>query len=178
MAQLLLSARIRERSGIAANRFEVSSAGTYDGFAGASLDPAASRALVALGLDPTGFVARALEEAQVVGSDLILGASREHRAAVVTLVPQVSRRAFTLREFARLATYVAGAGLEAADPVERARGLVATAAAQRAAMRAARPADDDVADPYRRPEVEFQRAAATIDAAVTAIAAALLPDPP
>jgi protein-tyrosine phosphatase len=74
-------------------------------------------------------------------ADLVLTAERAHRDAVLTEVPTAFRRTFTLREFARLASY-AGPG-PAGD-------VVAQAAASRPAVGAVALEDDDVPDPYRR----------------------------
>ena len=68
-------------------------------------DEAAALAL-RYGGDPSAHAARQLVEAHIRQADLVLGMSREHRRAVVQLLPSASRYTFTLREFARL---VAGA---------------------------------------------------------------------
>ena len=75
-------------------------------------------------VDGAAFAARELVAEHVVGADLVLGATREHRAAAVVLHPRAAARTFTLREFARLAGAVDPATLPDGDPVERARALV------------------------------------------------------
>ena len=119
--------------------------------------------LVALGLDRAtagAFRARELTAEMVEESDLVLVASREHRAAVVTLVPRAAGRTFTLREFGRLAASVDLAGLPD-DVVERGRALVAAAAARRGFVPVG-PAGDDLADPYGAPARAFEQCAADI----------------
>ena len=104
-------------------------------------------------------------------SQLVLTATREHRAAVVSLVPRASRYAFTLNEFARLVASLEPSELE---QIADAAGLVPAAAAQRGfAPPPAHPDDADIADPYRQPMKAFERAGAEIDRAVTTIVAGL-----
>ena len=104
----------------------------------------------------------------------MLAATREHRAAAVTQMPAAARKTFTLREFARLVAAVDPASLDGEsdeDVVTRLRDLVDAAAAHRGQVRPASPADDDVADPYRRPIEAFRAAAQQLDEAVRVIAA-------
>jgi protein-tyrosine phosphatase len=173
MAQALLTHRLRERLGDEAGEIEVTSAGTY-GLVGEPIEPAAAAVLTDLGVTPDPFVARELLADDVEAADLVLGAERAHRAAVVTLVPAMSRRAFTLREFARL---VASVDIDALPTELPARGdaLVKAAAERRGYVRADRPEDDDIPDPYRQGPKAFQRAAEHISAAVDVVVDALSP---
>lgn len=120
---------------------EVSSAGTR-ALAGEPMQPFALATLAGRGIDGAAFRARQLTAELVEGADLVLTASREHRAAAVTLVPRAAARAFTVRELDRLLSAVTG---PTAD-------LVAAARAQRGLVRPERPEDDDVADPIGGPE--------------------------
>jgi protein-tyrosine phosphatase len=165
-AERLLSSRLRERLGTeAASRFEVSSAGTW-GLVGEPMQPEAASALVAHGGDPSGFVARELTAALVTDADLVLGATREHRAAAVTFDPRASSRTLTLREFGRLLGPVGPAAIAGDDPVERMRAVLSAAIANRGLVPAADPRDDDIADPYGQSRAAYDRAAAEIDAAL------------
>ena len=101
-----------------------------------------------------------------MAADLVLGATRDHRAAAVVLHPRAAPRTFTLREFARLAAAVDPATLPSGDPVARARALVAAAAALRASVPPARPRDDDLADPYHAPASAFAACAALVRSAL------------
>lgn len=124
------------------------------------------------GADPDDFAARQLTERLIRDADLILTLTREHRAAVVELWAGSVRRVFTLREFARLLTDVDVDQLPRADVASRLRAAMPLAAAQRRQLN--QPAEiDDVADPYRRPEAEYQRAFQEIQSAVVGIAAAV-----
>jgi protein-tyrosine phosphatase len=138
--------------------FRVHSAGTY-GLEGYAIEPGAARPLHDLGIAYDAFRARRLTEQQVAGADLVLAATREHRTAVVTLVPSALPRTFTLREFARLVETVEGVSGD--DLAERGRALVAAAAAQRGRVWVA-PEADDVDDPYGLGTKAYDRAAAEI----------------
>jgi protein-tyrosine phosphatase len=153
MAEQLMRAGLQERLGAAADAFVVESAGTW-GQTGAPMEPFALTTLQSYGVDGSAFRARELTAELVAGADLVLAATREHRAAAVVLQPRAARYAFTLRELDRLLSAVDPAELPA-DPVERARALVLAAGSQRGTLRPARPQDDDLADPYRRPEKAF-----------------------
>ncbi|HSK25522.1 MAG TPA: hypothetical protein VK894_01250 [Jiangellales bacterium] len=173
IAERLTRRGLDERLGAHASRFSVTSAGTW-GHEGSGMELGALQALGEMGVDGRDFRARELAGDQVRGADLVLGATREHRAQVVTVVPEALRRTFTLREFARtVAVVVADAGGPEAwplDPVERARAVVAATAARRGSVPGALPGDDDVADPYGAPLQAFRRCALTIaDALVPAL---------
>lgn len=98
--------------------------------------------------------AKTLTGDHVEGADLILAMGREHRSAVVQLSARALRRAFTIRELARIAPSVTDTELveqNDADIASRLRHAVEAAATNRGlALPAKRPEDDDVVDPYRR----------------------------
>ena len=154
MAERLTAHGLRQRLGDGADPFVVESAGTW-GHSGSPMESYALSTLKAYGVDGSDFSARELVAELVVGADLVLGATREHRAAAVVLHPRAASRTFTLREFARLAGAVDPADIPAVDPVERARQLVRAAAAKRGLVPPAHPKDDDLADPYQGPESGF-----------------------
>lgn len=154
MAEHLMLAGLRSRLGELADRFEIGSAGTW-GHSGSPMESYALSTLKLLGIDGQAFRARELVAEHVAGADLVLGATREHRAAAVVLHPRAASRTFTLREFARLTAAVDAAQLTAADPVERARELVRAAAGRRGLVPPDHPKDDDLADPYQGPEHGF-----------------------
>jgi protein-tyrosine phosphatase len=167
MGQMMLASRMRSALGDDAARLvEVTSAGTY-GLIGHPIEPDALSALDELGVVPGEFAARELARDIVEQQDLVLTATREHRAAAVSMLPRASRWTFTIREFARLvdAVDVQDSDGKVRDPVARARALIDAAASQRGYVRAASPADDDVADPYRRSIDAFRVAAQQIDEA-------------
>lgn len=148
-----------------AGRFVVESAGTW-GHAGSPMEPHALTTLAAFGVDGAEFRARELAAEHVVGADLVLAATREHRAAAVVLYPRAAARTFTLREFARLTRDVDPTSLPQDDAVERARALVRSAAARRGLVPPDCPSDDDLADPYQAPASTFAACADGLDAAL------------
>ena len=95
------------------------------------------------------FAARQLSGTIIGAVDLVLAMTRQHRSAVVEMVPSVVRRAFTLREFARLLRAVDPALLPSGTAAERLRAAVPLAGAQRGRHRV-NSTEDDVVDPYRR----------------------------
>jgi len=166
MAERLAGRGLRARLGPAASRFVVASSGTA-GLDGCPVHPYTAEALGWLGADADGAASRALTAADVDAADLILTAGREHRDAVVALRPRASRRAYLLREFARLAAFAAPppAALGVAD---QARSLVAEVARLRGLVPYTEPAEDEIADPVTSPAA-FLDCARTIDAAVSPV---------
>ena len=114
-------------------------------------------------------------------ADLVLALSREHRRAVVELVPAATRRTFTLREFARLSSSVTDADLDdAASPLNNGgvRGRLQDAVVAAASLRGVvppfdSPDDADVIDPYRRSLDVYEASAAQVVPAVQATVAML-----
>ncbi|GAA1059360.1 arsenate reductase/protein-tyrosine-phosphatase family protein [Agromyces bracchium] len=175
MAEQLLRARL---GGV--DDIEVSSAGTIamvgDGM------PAEARELSArLGAaDADAHRARQLDERMVREADLVLGLAREHRRAVVELVPAATRKTFTLREFAHLAAEVTEADLAAsvdpfADAPPGGLGVAVTATASLRGVVAPfeSPDDADVVDPYRRSAAVYEQSAQQIGPAVDVTVALL-----
>ena len=153
MGERLLAAGLRSRFGDEADAVDVRSAGTW-GRDGAPMEEYAAAAVLERGGDPTGFAARELRDYHVEEAGLVLAATRDHRAAAVTLVPRAAGWTFTLPEFARLAAAVDPGALP--RPLgERFPALVRAAAAQRGLVRPQHPDDDDVKDPYGRSREVF-----------------------
>ncbi|GAA3561047.1 protein-tyrosine-phosphatase [Microlunatus spumicola] len=155
---------------------EVTSAGTR-AVVGAPAEPAMTAFLGerAAGLD--GFRARQLRPDQVRAADLVLTMSRRQRGATVALAPAAVKRAFTLRELARLLGDVDPEAL--GDPGsgtlgERLRRALPAAAAQRRFV--TDPRVDDIADPYGRDEAAYARAYEAITDAVARVVGVLAPD--
>jgi protein-tyrosine phosphatase len=160
MAEHLLRAGLSERDVL------VASAGTH-GLVGEGMQPHALDVLRERGVDGSGFRARRLEAHHVEDADLVLTATREHRAAAVTLAPRAVRKTFTLREFDRL--------LSVADLTAAADGsaLVAAAAAHRGLVRPDKPGDDDITDPYGGPRAGYVTCADLLEATLARPLAAL-----
>lgn len=150
------------REGLRGQDVVVASAGTY-GLVGEGMQAHALDVLRERGIDGSAFRAQRLEALQVEGADLVLTATREHRAAAVTLAPKAVRKTFTLREFDRL--------LSVAD--QAAPDLVAAVAAQRGLVRPDKPGDDDIADPYGGPRAGYVTCADLLEATLARPLAAL-----
>lgn len=79
----------------------VESAGTW-GHEGAPMEANAETVLADFGADPSGFVGRELLDDHVIRADLVLTATRDHRAQVISMGHSAGLRTFTLKEFTRL----------------------------------------------------------------------------
>jgi protein-tyrosine phosphatase len=149
----------------------VESAGTA-AMVGQPVPAEAAEFVRTLGADPTGHAGRQITPEIIAQADLILVAAREHRSAIVTMLPRASRKTFTLREFARLAE--GGDGwttiLPSDSPIGGALpGLIAELAARRGSLLPVDPADDDVIDPYRRDQGVYAQAAQELAPALSVI---------
>lgn len=87
-----------EQEGIA---LTAESAGTR-AVVGHGMEPHAARALLDLGGDPSGFVARRLTPPIASAGDLVLTMSRSHRDRILEMAPRQLHRTFTLVEAALL----------------------------------------------------------------------------
>ncbi|SMQ58449.1 hypothetical protein [Agreia sp. VKM Ac-1783] len=174
LAEQLFRSQTRSLSDLISTR----SAGTH-ALTGRPMTPEAAALSQALGGDPSGHAARDLSAAGVKRADLVLVAAREHRSAVVSLVPRASRKTFTLREFQRLLeTHAERMPRADADPGKRNReglgGFIAEVSSMRGLSRiVTRPVDDDIVDPYRRSLETYDEAGQFILAAVTAVSQSL-----
>jgi protein-tyrosine phosphatase len=117
------------------------------------------------------FRARQLTPDIVTAADLVLGLTTEHRAGIVRLAPRALRRAFTLREFARLTAAVDPATLPT-EPLARAHAMVDAARAKRGS-RPVEPGADDISDPIGRSAATHAEVSRAVAAAVHDIVGAL-----
>jgi len=139
--------------------FEVSSAGVQ-GWESQPMDADAAAQLRRLGSDPGEFRSRPFTARIVEGSDLILTATREHRAGVLSVCPSALRRTFTLREFDALVADTDAASLhDLTDQAVRRRSQA--------------PAMVDIGDPFQQGELVHQQIAEQINGAVGRVAEAL-----
>lgn len=164
MAERLFAAGLAERLGAVPAGWSIRSAGTW-AVDGAPMEPFAAAALADRGASGSGFRARELLDDMVVDADLVLCATREHRAVAVTMHPRAAARTFTLLEFGRLCG-PAPAGLPDGDVTARATALVAAAAARRGLVPSPAAADE-LPDPIGAPASVFARSARTISEALT-----------
>jgi protein-tyrosine phosphatase len=149
----------------------VHSAGTH-ALAGEPMTAPMARLVEEAGCATGGFRARQLTEGYVRSADLVLTATRDHRSAVVELLPSAVRRTFTLRELARLLTGAELSGLPAGTVAERLAAALPQAVAQRGRVQASAE-DDAVVDPFRAPAHVYAHSFSSIQVAVAAIADAV-----
>jgi protein-tyrosine phosphatase len=150
----------------------VSSAGTH-ALVGHPISGPMAALLIDSGLESDPFEARRLSENMLKEADLILSMTRAQRGLVVELWPPAVRRAFTLREFARLLNRVDPTVLPAGSPAERLRAAVPLAAAERGRERVS-PDEDDVVDPFRLSEAVYVKSFAQILSAVEKVHAIVI----
>lgn len=155
--------------------FQVSSAGTH-AMIGNPVDPGSAGILDGRGVDSADFTARQITERMLDDIDVVLPLEVAHRKIVLSYSPRHLKRAFTLKELARLLDSADArepwterlAGLS--TPEERWAALPSHLARERGLSRVA-DGEDDIADPYRRPQEVFNRMAGEVDAAVERIVA-------
>lgn len=153
----------------------LASAGTI-GLTGQGMPEQAADLSRHFGGDPSAHVAQELTEQHVQNADLVFAMSREHRRAIVELVPRAIRYTFTIREFARLVADLTDDDLDEAaalpldDLVGRLSTLIGLAASQRGAVAPLVSADDDdVVDPYRRSDEVYVESAQQLVPAINAV---------
>lgn len=138
---------------------------------GMPVDPEMAVLLERVGLDTRGFRSRPLTGEDVRAADLVLGLTRAHRGAAVTLVPAALRRSYTLKEFARLVTTVPtdsiGTQSNPADPAARLAALTREAVHHRGPVR---PEDEDIIDPVGQGQAVTRAVFSEIRKAVDTIA--------
>ncbi|MFG2295610.1 protein-tyrosine-phosphatase [Streptomyces sp. NPDC048603] len=152
----------------------VESAGTW-GHEGAPMEANAAAVLADFGADTTGFTGRELLDEHVIRADLVLTATRDHRAQVISMGHSAGLRTFTLKEFTRLVRAIDPATLPPLDDgmAARARALVRAAAALRGWLLAPSPDADEVYDPYGAPITFFRSIGDEIHQALDPVVTAL-----
>jgi protein-tyrosine phosphatase len=143
-----------------ASAIHLGSAGTR-AVVGSAVHPDSAAVLTGLGGDARGFAARQLTDGLVLGADLTLALTREHRRAALKRAPRGLSRTFTLLEAADLASRVPfETELPGATLAERCRALVREMAAGR--VRRFSDARDDIPDPVGQPAAVHQDVGQTI----------------
>jgi protein-tyrosine phosphatase len=117
------------------------------------------------GVEPEPFAARGLSEQMLKDANLILTMTRAQRGLVVELWPAAVRRTFTLREFARLLSWVDPSVLPAGTPADRLRAAIPLAVAERGRERKSAD-EDDVTDPFRLSNAVYADSFAQLHSAI------------
>lgn len=176
LAAQVLRARLSGLPALRSGRLVIESAGTQARPGDPMPDPAA-RSSRSLGGNPDGHAARYLDESVLEGVSLVLALERAHRSRVVSLMPTLLRRTFTLREFARLTATVDDDTLfeqnslfpGTDDPESRLVSALAVLTDLRGIHRADTPEDDDVIDPYQRSEATYALSASQMVPGIDAV---------
>ncbi|MEN3585291.1 MULTISPECIES: protein-tyrosine-phosphatase [unclassified Streptomyces] len=165
---------VQERLGLLGGGLIVESAGTW-GHEGAPMESNAETVLAEFGADASGFLGRELHDEHVIRADLVLTATRDHRAQVVSMGHSAGLRTFTLKEFTRLVDAIDPATLPALEEglVARSRALVRAAAALRGWLLAPTAEADEVHDPYGAPLPFFRSIGDEIHRALDPVVTAL-----
>ena len=165
---------VAQRLGILGGALVVESAGT-SGHEGAPMESHAETVLAEFGADTSGFTGRELLDEHVIRADLVLTATRDHRAQVISMGHSAGLRTFTLKEFTRLVRAIDPATLPPLEDgiVERARALVRAAAALRGWLLAPTADADEVYDPYGAPLTFFRSIGDEIHQALDPVVTAL-----
>ncbi|MFF5444985.1 protein-tyrosine-phosphatase [Streptomyces sp. NPDC012888] len=160
--------------GAATTGLIVESAGTW-GHEGAPMEANAAAVLADFGADASGFTGRELLDEHVIRADLVLTATRDHRAQVISMGHSAGLRTFTLKEFTRLVRAIDPATLPPLDDgmAARARALVRAAAALRGWLLAPSADADEVHDPYGAPITFFRSIGDEISQALDPVVTAL-----
>jgi len=149
----------------------VASAGTM-AVVGAPIAEPMAQLLVGVGVSPSDFAARRINQRMIDEADLILTASVEHRSSVVALQPLAMKKTFTLLEFARTVPHVSSA--VAHLPLnERIPALTQQAYHARPHLRLARE-HIDIPDPFGNTEEVYVTAFTLITQAVEQISPILM----
>ncbi|WP_431947855.1 protein-tyrosine-phosphatase [Actinacidiphila sp. bgisy167] len=172
MAERLTRHELALRLGDGAAGIVVESAGTW-GHEGAPMEAHAATVLAEYAADPTGFLGRELLDDHVIDADLVLTATRDHRAQVISMGHAAGLRTFTLKEFTRLVKAIDPATLPEGSVTERARSLVRAAAALRGWLLAPTADADEVHDPYGAPLTFFRSIGEEIHDALDPVLTAL-----
>ncbi|MFF7214291.1 protein-tyrosine-phosphatase [Streptomyces sp. NPDC008238] len=172
MAERLTRHELTLRLGDSAAGIVVESAGTW-GHEGAPMEAHAATVLAEYAADPTGFLGRELLDDHVIDADLVLTATRDHRAQVISMGHAAGLRTFTLKEFTRLVKAIDPATLPEGSVTERARSLVRAAAALRGWLLAPTADADEVYDPYGAPLTFFRSIGEEIHDALDPVMTAL-----
>lgn len=142
---------------------------------GSDIDPRMRDVAQGAGIVLRPHVAHMVTERALLSADLVLTMTIDQRGGVLEVTPRVLRQSFTLKEFTRLASELVGSGRFSWLPGESiedgVRRLVPLAARYRGVH--GRGSDDDIADPFRRPETAYRRAFEQIHGAIAQLAGSL-----
>jgi protein-tyrosine phosphatase len=174
VVERLFRAGLATRWPSAASALPVASAGTAAALGQRMPDAFASR-LRSIGAGTGPFAPRQVTPEMLDGAELVITATRAHRAVVVELLPRAVRYTFTLRELARLAASLPPGVRAPLEPVARLQVFVAAAAGVRGAHLPGDPTADDIPDPYGGNDARYGKAWNSLVDATSVILTAFCP---
>lgn len=127
---------------------------------GEDMQPPMKRRVRDYGADSEGFTARQVTSAMLDEADLILAATRDHVEDMISAVPDVAERTFTVPELGELLTQIDVESLPrgSSSPAETLSAVVSAVEAVRSEQGRQESAEDDVVDPYMLPEGVYDEA--------------------
>jgi protein-tyrosine phosphatase len=131
--------------------------------------------LARVGAETATFAPRQVTSEMLAGAELVIAATRAHRATLVEMHPRAVHYTFTLRELARLAAVVPPDEQSPVEPLARLRSFVASAASARGAGMPGDLNAEDVRDPWGGNDARYAAVWDTLVEATSEILAALCP---
>jgi protein-tyrosine phosphatase len=174
VVEWLLRLGLNSRWPAASSALPIASAGTSAAI-GQPIPLSFASRLERVGAETSTFAPRQVTREMVAGAELVIAATRAHRATLVELHPRAVHYTFTLRELARLAATVRPDGDAPVEPLARLRSFVATAASVRGAGMPADLNAEDVRDPWGGNDARYASVWDTLIEATSGILTALCP---
>ena len=174
VVEWLLRLGLNSRWPAASSVLPIASAGTSAAI-GQPIPLSFASRLERVGAETSTFAPRQVTREMVAGAELVIAATRAHRATLVEMHPRAVHYTFTLRELARLAAVVPPDNQAPLEPLARLRSFVANAASARGAFRPGDVNAQDVRDPWGGNDARYAGVWDTLVDATTQILDALCP---
>jgi protein-tyrosine phosphatase len=174
VVEWLLRLGLNSRWPAASSALPIASAGTSAAI-GQPIPVSFASRLASIGAETSSFAPRQVTREMVAGAELVIAATRAHRATLVEMHPRAVRYTFTLRELARLAAAVPPGDQAPVEPLARLRSFVASAASARGAGIPGDLNAEDVRDPFGGNDARYAAVWDTLVEATSEILTALCP---
>jgi protein-tyrosine phosphatase len=174
VVEWLLRLGLNSRWPAASSALPIASAGTSAAI-GQPIPLSFASRLERVGAETSAFAPRQVTREMVAGAELVIAATRAHRATLVELHPRAVRYTFTIRELARLAAVVLPDDQAPLEPLARLRLFVASAASVRGAHMPGDQNAEDVRDPWGGDDARYAQVWSTLVDATSQILTALCP---
>jgi protein-tyrosine phosphatase len=174
VVEWLLRLGLNSRWPAASSALPIASAGTSAAI-GQPIPLSFAARLASVGAETSTFAPRQVTREMVAGAELVIAATRAHRATLVEMHPRAVHYTFTMRELARLAAAVPPDDQAPVEPLARLRSFVASAASARGAGMPGDPTAEDVRDPFGGNDARYASVWDTLVDATSEILTALCP---